>query len=648
MLTAAAATARAAVGDEVPTWLRQAAASSAPVYDKKVSAVILLKDRNVTVSEDGRLTTTTIYAVRILAREGRGEAVAVEPYLTNSGKVRDLKAWMLGMNGSVKKYGKDETLDVAAEANDVYNEQRARIISGSDDVDGPGAVFGYQSVVEERTIFSQDTFSFQDDLPALVSRYTLTLPSGWRASATTFNYAKVEPSLTGSTYTWEIRNLLPIEREPNSPSFSALAPRLAISYYPAQGAQFGGKTFASWADVARFMSEIEDPQATLDDPIATKARELTAGSKTELERIQAVGRYVQNIQYISIQTNVGGGGGYRPRAATEVFAKAYGDCKDKANLMRAMLKALKIDSYLVSIYSGDPVYVRAEWPSPWQFNHCVIAVKVGDDTKSPTIVQHPQLGRLLIFDPTDENTPVGDLPDHQQGSLALIDAKETTELLRMPVTPPESNRLERTAEVTLASDGSIAATVRDRATGQAAVQIRRAFNWRSRGDFNKAVERWISTGGATGAKLSKVEPTDSHAEGRFAMDVEFTADRYAQSMQGHLLVFKPSVVTRGGSVWLVEPTRKHPVVLESETFNETVRFKLPAGFDVDEMPDAVKINSEFGTYTATYEIKEGDLLFTRSLVQRAATIPVEKYSDVRAFFGRVHASEQAPIVLARK
>ena len=641
--------ARASVAsDDVPAWLRQAATSSAPTYDKKVSAVILLKDCNVTVSEDGRTTTTTTYAVRMLAREGRDEAVAREVYLTDSGKVREMKAWLLHASGGVKKYGKDETLDVALAANDIYNEARVRLISASDDVESAGAVFGYQSTIEQRTIFSQDAYAFQDDLPALVSRYTLTLPAGWRASAATFNYAKVEPSVIGSTYTWEVRNLSPIEHEPNSPSLSALVPRLAVSYFPAEGAQFSGKTFDSWGDVARFMNEVEDAQATLDDPLATKARELTANAKTEYERIQAIGRYVQNIRYISIQTNIGAGGGYKPRLATEVFAKSYGDCKDKANLMRAMLKAVKIDSYLVSIYSGDPAFVRAEWPSPSQFNHCIIAVKVSDETKSATVVTHPQLGRLLIFDPTDENTPVGDLPDHEQDSLALIDAKESTDLLRMPVTPPESNRLERTAEVTLTADGSISATVHDRATGQAAVQIRRAFNWRSRGDFDKTVERWITMGGATGARLSKVEPTDNHAEGRFAMDIEFTADRYAQSMQDRLLVFKPTVVTRGDSVWLAEPTRKHPVVLESESFNETVRFKLPAGFEVDEMPDAVKLSSEFGTYTATYEMKDGQLVFTRTLVQRAATIPVEKYSDVRNFFGRIRASEEAPIVLARK
>ncbi|HEX3560743.1 MAG TPA: DUF3857 domain-containing protein [Pyrinomonadaceae bacterium] len=644
-LAAAASPARAAVGDDVPAWLRQAAGTSAPTYDKKVKAVVLVKDRSVVVSEDGRMVATTNYAVRILAREGREEARAAEPYETNSGKVRDMKAWLIRPSGSVKRFGKDETLDIAMQPDDVYNEERVRTISAADDVEVVGAVFGYQSVVEERTIFSQDSFYFQDDLPALASRYTLTLPSGWRASGVTFNHAQVEPAVAGTTYTWEVSNLSPVEDEPNGPSMSALVPRLAVSYFPAQTSTV--KTFQSWSDVARFMSELEDPQADLDDAIASKARELTAGAKTEFEKIQAVGRYVQGVHYISIQTNLGGGGGYRPHAATEVFAKSYGDCKDKANLMRAMLKALKIDSYLVSIYALDPSYVRAEWPSPWQFDHCIIAIKVADETQTPTVVKHPQLGRLLIFDPTAESTPVGDLPDSEQDSLALIDAKESTELLRMPSTPPEANRLERTTEVTLQPDGSIAATVRERMFGQSAAGARGMFKNLSRGDYEKVIQMWAGSG-ATGAKFTRIEPADERAEGRFALDVDFTAQAYAQSMQDRLLVFKPSVVGHSNTGWLAEPSRKHPVVLKSKALAETVRFKLPAGFDVDELPDAVKINSEFGTYTATYEVHEGQLVFTRSLVQRAATVPVERYADVRAFYGRVRASEDAPVVLARK
>ncbi|HYG81709.1 MAG TPA: hypothetical protein VD861_15035, partial [Pyrinomonadaceae bacterium] len=109
-------------GDEPPAWLRAAAAAPAPAYDKKVPAVVLHSERSMTVGEDGRIVTTTTYAVRVLAREGRTEAVAREIYTTDTGKVRELRAWLIRPSGQVKKYGKDETVDVALDDDDVYNE----------------------------------------------------------------------------------------------------------------------------------------------------------------------------------------------------------------------------------------------------------------------------------------------------------------------------------------------------------------------------------------------------------------------------------------------------------------------------------------------------------------------------------------------
>ncbi|HEX8493826.1 MAG TPA: DUF3857 and transglutaminase domain-containing protein [Pyrinomonadaceae bacterium] len=629
--------------DDAPSWLQQAAQQKAPAYDKSVTAIVLLNEATVTVNEDGRITTVNTYAVRILKREGRSEAVAAEPYDTASGKVREMKAWLIRADGVVKRYGKDETLDLSASKNDVYNEARVKLISAEAEADA-GAVFGYQTITESRSDYNQDKWSFQDRLPTLLSRYTLVLPNNWRATSVTFNHAPVEPSVAGTSYTWELRNLPPIEDEPASPSVTNLAPRLAINFAPPTGTATAIPTYSNWAEVSRWYSQLSDPQSNADEAIAAKARSLTANCKTELEKIQAIGRFVQNLQYISIQIGVGR---YRPHSATEVFSKSYGDCKDKANLMRAMLKTVNISSYPVLIYAGDPTYVREEWASPGQFNHCIIAIKVGDETLSPTVINHPSLGRLLMFDATDDDTPVGDLPDHEQGSFALIAAGEAGALLRMPSTPPEANRLERQAEVTLTPEGAITASLSERSIGQSAVEERRAFRHLSRPEYNQLIEAWI-TRGATGAKLSKVEPSDSSAEGRFALDVEFTAGAYAQLMQERLLVFKPAIVSRRESLFLTKGTRTHPVVLDSHAYAETVRIKLPAGFEVDELPDALKLDTPFGTYASTYEVKDNQLVFTRTMTQRAATIPAAQYAAVRNFYERIRAAEQAPVVLAKK
>jgi hypothetical protein len=634
-----------AVGDDVPAWLAQLRTAQTPTYDKDVKAVVLHNERVVNVSSDGKTVTTTTYAVRILTREGRREAVVAEPYLVSAGKIRELKAWLIRANGTIKSYGKEETIDQIADPDDIYNEYRVKIINAAEEADA-GAVFGYTVTSEESPLFDQDLWFFQDNMPALLSRYTLNLPNGWKADSVTFNRAPVQPAVSGNTYTWEVRNLPPIAREPGSPSVKNLVPHLAVSYAPAANAG-NFRVFRDWTEVSRWNTQLSEPSLIVDDAIAGKARELTANAKTELERIRLIGTYVQNLQYISVDIGVGRGNGYRPRPSTLVLQRGYGDCKDKANLMRAMLKALKIDAHLVAIYSGDRTFVREEWASPRQFNHAIIAVKVGNETESPTVITDPTLGRLLIFDPTDSYTPVGDLPDYLQGSLALVVAGNDGKLLKMPVTSPESNAMSRKVEMTIEPNGSLSGTIQERAVGQSASQARRLLRGVPVTDYNKIIEGWIARGIST-ARVGKITPLDKHEENQFDLDVELQAPVYGQLMQNRLLVFKPVVVDRLNSLWLTDNNRTHPVVMEANAFNETATFKLPVGFVVDETPDPVNLETPFGKYSTSYEVAGSSLIFKRSLVLNSTTIPVEKYPMVKDFFVKIRSAEQAPVVLLKK
>jgi len=632
--------------DEAPPWLKQAASAKLSEYDKKVSYVVLTDESRVALGEDGKLTRASTYAIKILIKEGRDSARAEAIYRPDSDKVRELRCWLIQPTGEVKKYEKKETVDIALATNDVYNEVRKKVISARDDAVA-GSIFGYESITEERSVFTQFEWFFQSHEPVVLSRLVLTLPPSWSAESATFNHAPIKPQSSGSSYTWELRDLPYIESEPMSPSLMNIVPRLAISFHPPAGASTASRSFKSWVDVSRWLSELSDPQAAVTDAIANKAAELIAGKSSEWEKIDAIARFTQSINYVSIQTGVGRGGGYRPHTASEVFAKSYGDCKDKANLMRALLKAIGVTSYPVSVYSRDRYYVREEWPTPQQFNHCIIAIKIGDQTKASPVINHEKLGRLLIFDPTDDNTILGDLPRPEQGSFALIVAGDAGGLLRLPASAPEANKVERKFEVELQADGSIRAQGREETSGQASSEARSQIRGLNKESYTKMIERWISRT-VRGAKVTQIEPHDDQAGGRSTLDIAFSAERYGQSMQNRLLVFNPTIVSRREWSDLSEPTRKLPVVIESQAFEESVNIKLPAGYAVDEVPEAVKLEGPFGEYKAACTMKEGLLHYSRSLVLRDAVFPPDQYGGLRKFFDAIRTSEQTPAVLVRK
>ena len=88
--------------------------------------------------------------------------------------------------------------------------------------------------------------------------------------------------------------------------------------------------------------------------------------------------------------------------------------------------------------------------------------------------------------------------------------------------------------------------------------------------------------------------------------------------------------------------------MDSTSMNETAVFTIPAGFSVDETPDAVKLESEFGKYSTSFELVGNKLTFKRSLVMKRTLIPAEKYDAVRSFYSKLREAEQAPVVLLKK
>jgi len=109
----AALTVSASPGDDIPSWLQQASAVKLPAYDKDVPAVVLVDDGTVTIDADGRINTVYNFAVRILRREGRAYAAGQVGYIPDIGKVKEFRAWLIRANGELKRYGKDEVLDLA-------------------------------------------------------------------------------------------------------------------------------------------------------------------------------------------------------------------------------------------------------------------------------------------------------------------------------------------------------------------------------------------------------------------------------------------------------------------------------------------------------------------------------------------------------
>jgi hypothetical protein len=628
---------------DAPAWLQELARApeAAPARDPRAEAVVLLDDIEVLVSDDGRsVTTRRKYAARILTRGGAAAASLREIYTTDAGRVRTLRAWIVA-DGRAEELGRAQVIDASLAENDVYNESRARIITAGDLVE-PGMIFGAESEVTERTVFTQFDWWLQGEWPVRTLRRTLILPAGWDARSLTLNGPALEPVRSGASLTLARQNLEAVADEPAAPPFASRVARLAVTFFDTRR---GANTFDSWPTVSRWLAALTEPRGAATADVTARARQLAGGATSFLDRVGPIATHAQRVQYISIQTGIGRGGGYVPRTPAEVLAKNYGDCKDKANLMRAMLASIGIQAHLVTIYAGDPDYVREQWPSPQQFNHAIVAIAAPSDLAAPAVVEHPSLGRLLLFDPTDPYTPLGHLPLHEQGSLALIVHGEGGPLVRVP-SAPSRNGSQREIEGRITPDGLLVARLRLARQGDPARQQRAMRAAMPDSDYRTIVETELRRGFA-GARVTASDVAENAEADTFDVSLDFAAPSFAQVLPGALLVVRPPQLAGGAPPALPAGPRVTPIVLDARDETDRLRLDIPDGMKVEDLPKPLAVDSPFGQFRLEWTTQGARVERTLQLRMPRSIVPPERHDELRAFLDAVRSADRATVVLTR-
>jgi hypothetical protein len=384
------------------------------------------------------------------------------------------------------------------------------------------------------------------------------------------------------------------------------------------------------------------------EAIKQKVSALTAGKTTQLQKMQAIANFVQrDIRYVAIQLGIGG---WQPHAAPDVFAHRYGDCKDKATLMRTMLREIGVESYHVVINTQRGSVTR-ESPAHNGFNHVIVAIKLPDDLKDPSLIavmQHPKLGRILFFDPTyDELMPFGQIGGYLQANYGLLVTPEGGELVQLPQQPSAMNSIQRAGKLTLDDKGVLRGEVKEVRLGDRASEERRRLrNVTKNEDRIKPIESILagslSSFQIVRASLINVDRTDLP----FGFNYSFESDHYAKNA-GNLLLVRPRVL--GSKSWGVLETkepRKFPIEFDGPS-RDTDNFEiaLPSGYEVDELPPPMDVDFSFGSYHSKTEASGQSLHYTRAVEIKELSVPVSQMDDLKKFYRMIAADERNTAVL---
>jgi len=195
-------------------------------------------------------------------------------------------------------------------------------------------------------------------------------------------------------------------------------------------------TGESWASIANGYRQLAEVNI---DPDKVKGLVPRAEADRGKTIAQIVARLHKEVRYTGIEF---GEASLQPAPASEVLKRHYGDCKDKAAMLVAMLRSAGIPAYMALLDSGPGEDADTELPGMGSFDHAIVYVPA------------TQNAEVLWIDATAEFAAVGTLPYMDEGRLALVIRDGTTDLTRTPEAAPEGDELIEIRDVVMQKYGA--------------------------------------------------------------------------------------------------------------------------------------------------------------------------------------------------
>jgi hypothetical protein len=631
-----------AAATDVPEWLRNLSRKPAKTYADDVNAVILLDDHVTVVKDNGDLVRRGRRALRILRPEGRDAAAYWVEYNADS-KVNYLRGWSITSKGQEYETKSGDVSEHSISSYEVYSDAKIKAVRvpGAD----VGTVVGFEYEQQEHPYVFQDSWMFQNSEPVEQSHYELRLAAGWRFKSEWMNHKEEKPTEENGAIGWQLSDIPRIEDEPHRPPARGLAGGAVFTFF---NEKIASKSYRNWSELGTWFTQLS---STVRDPspaLSLKVQELAPASLPLMQRIKALASFAQHdVRYVAIEVGVGG---YRPHTATDIFNHRYGDCKDKATVLSSMLTQIGVKSYYIIVNATRGVVTRDSPATPGGFNHMILAIALPEASYGqplPATYDHPKLGRLLIFDPTNDFVPFGQIPPYEQDNYGLLVGEQGGELIHMPLSPPESNGINRTAKLTLLPDGTLQGDVEETYAGFNAMLGRMFLQNESENERKKSIERLI--GSSLGNfQLDHYELINaSDIDQNLIIRFKFSAAHYAKNA-GTMLLVRPRVLGEVAGQWDPNKPRHYAYDFRAPFLDrDTVEIALPDGFLVDELPDPAKATFPFAEYVSKTESSGGTLKYTREYKQLATQVQMEHIDELKKFFGQINLDEKNMVVLKK-
>ncbi|HME90580.1 MAG TPA: DUF3857 domain-containing protein [Myxococcaceae bacterium] len=536
-------------------------------------------------------------------------------YSPDRQEVRILRARLTKPDGSIVESYSESERSINEPWARMYYDARAKVLSFPSLAPGDVLELRYQLDDSARENLLSDYWGDVDYIqatsPKLRYQYIADMPEGrplyWNQSRLGPGIGEQEDHRDGRTlYRWIANHVPKVIPEPSMPGWAEVVPTLHVS------------TYKTWDQVGRYYWSLVRDQLKPNAELRRTVEKSLAGvnRKDELAVVRAIYNFVvQNTRYVALEFGIHG---YKPYRVDRVLARRYGDCKDKASLIHAMLKVAGVDSRLVLLRMRHLGSIGEEPASLAAFNHAIAYV--------------PKY--KLFLDGTAEFHSSRELPsaDHV-ANILIVEPNGNSPFRTTPEANAEENQSRISLQVTLREDGSAAISGRSLISGENAPEYRRSYQTPA---TRKATfeQGWAQTfPGLTVEQVSLNDPANLDED--VALSYQMSVPRYAEAAPKALRFFPFGSGRAYTQTYAPLPERRYDLML-SQPWLTTYEFQyaLPAGF-IAELPADLKEETPFGRVRIWHRMENGKIVSRAEVAVTQTRIKASEYGAFRAFLGRL-------------
>jgi hypothetical protein len=595
---------------------------------EKSNSVIIQQDIRVIMDDYDDMTIHEDKIITILNEKGMSALDAYASY-DKSTKIRNLKVTVYNALGSeIKTFKERDFMDVSAVSSvSLYTDDRVKYLEYTP-ASYPVTIHFEKETKTSNTAFVKSFTPYTNYYQSIKSS-TFRIENNseivLRFSENGFMEGVSIENDNPNLLTYSVSNLPSISREVYSPSFETFTPKVmfALQTFELEGEKgevSNWQEFGLWQHENLLKGLDELPESTISE-----IKLLTQNLETTREKAKAIYEYVQNnTRYISVQIGLGG---WKPISAKEVDDKKYGDCKGLTNYTKALLNLVDIESNYCVVYSGSEIQDISEGFTSMQGNHVILNIPQENDED-------------IWLECTSQDIPFNFLGTFTDDRKVLAVNPTGGEILRTPAYTEKDNYQKTTAEINII-EKAITANVNIRTRG---TQYNDRYSLGGENEKNIKSHYLFYWNNLKEMTLLSHEFSNNKEDVTFFEKVELKAENYVK-IYGNDLILD------------VNPFNKFQVNLPNYKVRQTP-FNVSRGFvDEDEFTfnlenlavdtelKDISLDSVFGTYKLSFELKDNVLIVKRYFRLNKNNYQKSDYEKFVEFFSQISKYDNTKLSL---